>query len=242
MDDKDKELEDKLNEIVKSMGDTGFIIANPETIKRLKDRGLPFQSRFITYKEYLDKLFKDKRKLAEEIIGDLPLINNEIAHSAVQSLYEQVRECYALGIFGATITLSSVLLELSLKYRLHKERTKSDPNYKWEEIEKLNFAGTLSGLKKIGVLSQEEWDVLNNFNIEVRNPYIHYNIKKLVRDVMIRELPVVKIETGEKKIHKDVKIVERPYLWFTGKKFLDKAQVNHVLNFCIGWVNKILSN
>lgn len=240
MTDDTKNIEETLNELVKNLGTEGFIVANPQTVQELKTKGLPFQSRFITYKEYLDKLFEDKRKLADEVIGDFPSISDNVAHSAVKSLYEQVRECYALGIFGATITLSSVLLELALKYRLHKERTQYNPNYQWEEIEKLNFTNTINGLKKLGILSDEEIAVLVDFNQKVRNPYIHYNIKKLVGDIMVKELPVVNTKTGEKQILQDVKVVERPYLWFTGKKFLDKAQVGNVLNFCIGWVNKIL--
>lgn len=240
MEDDVQKLEQILKKLANNMGDRGFIVANPETIKKLKAKGLPFQSKFITYKEYLDKLFEDKRKLADELIGNFPPISDKVAHSAVRALYEQVRECYALGIFGATITLAGVLLELSLKHRLYKERALHNSKYQWEEIEKFNFTNTVSGLKKAGILSNEERDVLNNFNLEVRNPYVHYNIKKLVKDVMIRELPVVKTETGEKEILQNVKLVERPYLWFSGKKFLDESQVNNVLNFCIGWMNKVL--
>ena len=119
MNNDNKKLKDILNDLAK---EGSFIIANPETIKKLKAKGLPFQSKFITYKEYLDKLFREKRKLADEVIGDFPPISDKVAHSSIKSLYEQVRECYALGIFGAAITLASVLLEVSLKYRLYNER------------------------------------------------------------------------------------------------------------------------
>lgn len=239
MDEKDKKLEEILNKLAQN---SSFISASPETIAKLRERGLPIKSTFTTYREYLDKLFAEKRRIADEMINKFPSFSDKIAHSSVKSLYEEIRECYALGLFGATITLSVVFLELGLKYRLHRARMKHDPSSSWDIIEKINLTQTINGLRKLDIITEEDKRALDDFNVTIRNPYAHYNIQKLVQDLMITELPVVKTETGEVEVLKNVKIVEKPYLWFSGKKFLDKKTVDPILGFCVGWINKVLGS
>lgn len=53
------DIQKKLDELVKQ---SDLFVSSPETIERLKARGLPIKSVLITYKEYLDKLFAEKRK------------------------------------------------------------------------------------------------------------------------------------------------------------------------------------
>lgn len=61
MNDEDKKLDELLTAI--SKGAT-HIVANPETIKKLQERGLPIEERFITYEEYVEKLFTQRKKEA----------------------------------------------------------------------------------------------------------------------------------------------------------------------------------
>lgn len=232
-----KELEEKIKELTQS---GTFIVANPKTIQDLKEKGLPFKSTFVSWEEYLDKLFEEKRGIAGEIIGNFPLLSSDLANASVKSLYEEIRECYALGLFGATITLSIIYLELGLKYAVHRKRTENDRNSPWEYIEKMNFTGTVNSLKKLDLISQSEKTELDRFNLEVRNPYIHYNLQKLVQDIVISKLPTLNTGTSEVKIRENVRIADEPPLWFTGKKFLDKEGVDDVLHFCVHWVNNVL--
>ena len=155
-------------------------------------------------------------------------------------MYEEIRECYALGLFGAVITLSVIFLELGLKYGVYNEKEKHNQNSLWEDIEEMNFRATIKSLRKFGKISEPEKKELDKFNLEVRNPYIHYNLKKLVNGVFAEKMPTVDTKTAEVKILERVDIARHPYLWFSGKKFRDKKEVDNVLNFCIGWVNKVL--
>lgn len=232
-----RKLKKRLDKLAK--GGSNFIIASPDTIEKMRGKGLPIKSKFIPYEEYLNKLFEEKKKLAYQIIGHLPLLSDKVANGTIHALYDEIRECYALGLFGATITLSVILLEVALKYKLFDLRKRSNPNAQWDEIEKDNFTSTVRDLNRLGQLSDIEKSELVTFNLETRNPYIHYNIQRLLKGLYLAELPVINITTGEIVMQKDVDLQESPHLWFAGKKKLDEKQVNEILNFCIGWVNKI---
>jgi hypothetical protein len=218
--------------------DGNFIVVNPETLQKLKDRGLPIESKFIPYKDYLEKLFAEKRKVAESEMNSFPALSDDIGNAAISSLYEEIRECYAFGLYGAVIILSIILLEISFKYVIFNERKLSDPNSKWEDIESLNFISVINNLSTLGKLSPEEKAVLVKFNVEIRNPYIHYNLQKLVADIGIEKLPMINTETAEVETLTDVKLTEHPSLWFAGKKHRDKTQFKDILNFCMDWANR----
>ena len=231
-------LKKKLDELVKQ---SDLFVSTPETIERLKAKGLPIKSVFTTYEEYLDKLFVERRKLASDLVKNLPHLDHKIANSAIQALYEELKECFVLGIPGAAITLAVILLELALKYRLYDERIKRDPSSKWEYIEQIDFTKAISSLWKLKVISKKEKQQLDKFNLKFRNPYIHYNIKKLVHDMVLGELSSVNVETGKIKVLKNVKPADYPSLWFSAKRVKDKKVIVLVVTFCIDWANKLLS-
>lgn len=231
------DIKKKLDDLVKN---ADYLIANPSTIENLKSRGLPIESRFITYKDYLDRIFKDKRKFANSVIDKFPPLNKEIANSTIEALYEEVRECFLLGIPGASITLASILLELSLKYRLFNERLKSDPKSIWSDLEKRNLSYVIKELFNKKIIDNDDKLKLNSFDIGIRNNYAHYKIENMMKDMIIEKLPSINIETGEVIEYYNVKASENQHLWFSGKKVLDKKTIIPVVNFCIGWVNKIL--
>lgn len=135
----------------------------------------------------------------------------------------------------------SILLELGLKYRLYDERKKQDSNSKWEYIEQIDFSRAVNDLMRKGVISRKEKGQFDDFNIGTRNTYIHYNIKKLVEDMMLGELKSVNIETGEVTMMKNVKPTDYPSLWFSAKRVRDKKTVISIVSFCITWVNKLLA-
>lgn len=228
-------LKKTMDELAK---DGNFIVVNPETLQKLKDRGLPVESKFIPYKDYLEKLFAEKRRVAESEMNDFPALSDDIGNVAISSLYEEIRECYAFGLYGAVIILSIILLEISFKYVIFKERKRSDPNSKWEDIESLNFVSVVNNLSTLSKLTTEEKAVLVKFNVEIRNPYIHYNLQKLVADIGIEKLPMIDTETAEVETLTDVKLIEYPSLWFAGKKHRDKTQFKDTLNFCVDWANR----
>jgi len=232
------DLQKKLDDLVKN---SSFIIATPDTIDRMKERGLPIKSTFQTYEEYLDKLFVEKRKIADEVISKLPLLDDAVANATAQALYNELRECFVLGIPGAGITLAIILFEYACRHRLFIEKRKSNPNASWSNLEKKMLSQTLGELKALDVVNQDDFEMLMDFNKTVRNNYLHYNIGKLVKNMTIAELPSVKIDTGEVVIEKNVDIKNKPWLWFSAKRVLDRDNIVPIADFCIHWANKLLS-
>ena len=202
-----KDIFDKL------ASNSDYFIANPSAIEEVKKAGLPIKEKFITNEEFIEELFLKKKEQSKELLKRFPLLDTSIANSTIQALYEELRETFTLGIFGSAIILSLILLELALKYRLFKERLKSNPNTTWELIEQIDLGATIKGLEKAKLITLEEKKKLDEFSVTTRNPYIHYNIKKLVSDMILTELPAVELATGKITIHKNVIASEIPAIW-----------------------------
>lgn len=78
-----------------------------------------------------------------------------------------------------------------------------------------------------------------SFKNTVRNPYGHYNIRKIIKDVTAGQTIVLNTYTGEvKKV--DLPAVDNPQIWFSAKSFADSQQVIEVFHFVDKWVKKLL--
>jgi len=232
------DVQKKIDELVK---DSDLFIASPDTIERIQRKGLPIKSVFTTYQEYLDKLFVEKRGLATDLIQKLPRLDDSIANGSVTALYEELKETFVLGIPGASIVLAILLFDLAAKFRLHKESIRKNAQASWKSIEDLHLKDVICKLREHGAITEKEEKELLEFNKKIRNNYLHYNIQKLVKDMILGELKSVNVETGKVTTEKNVKPADRPYLWFSAKRVLDKQTVVDRVTFCIGWVNKFLA-
>jgi excisionase family DNA binding protein len=232
-----KNIKDKMDEMAAF---TDYIVANPDTIEKIQQKKLPIQSKFISYEEYLDKLFIEKRKKASELIKKLPLLDEKLGSATAMALYNEFRECFVLGVNGAAITLAIVMLDYASKHRLFKEKTKITPDIGWTSVEGLQLGETVKKLKEVGVITEDEEAQLLKFNSKIRNSYMHYKIQELIKDMVILELPSINIQTGEVTIHKNVDVKTMPHLWFSAKKKRDAETVAEISAFCISWVNRLL--
>ncbi|MGH7203313.1 MAG: hypothetical protein ACREHC_02615, partial [Candidatus Levyibacteriota bacterium] len=106
----------------------------------------------------------------------------------------------------------------------------------------LNLRQIIQELQHHEAITREEEKQLLEFNSKIRNNYLHYNIQKLVKDMILAELPAVEIRTGNVSIEKNVKVADRPFLWFSAKRTLDKETMVKRVEFCISWANKLLLN
>lgn len=232
------DIQKKIDEMVKN---SDMFIATPDVIKNLQENGLPIKSILTTYQEYLDKLFAERRKIANSLVDKFPHLDERVANGTITSLYEELKECFVMGIPGASITLSIILFDIAAKFRLFDERKKTNPEASWKPIEDLHLREVMLELKDYSVITEGEKTELLEFNKEIRNNYLHYNIQKLVKDMILGELPSINVNTGEVTIEKNVNPGERPYLWFSAKRVLDKKTVILHVNFSIKWVNKFLA-
>lgn len=232
-----QQLKEKMDEMIKN---TDYIVASPDTIEKLQQKKLPIQSNFITYENYLDDLFKEKRKKASELIKKLPLLDEKLGSATALALYNEFRECFVLGVNGAAITLAIVLLDYASKHKLFLEKKKTNPNAGWSSVEGLQLGETIKQLREAGVVNEEELAQLLTFNSKIRNSYMHYKIQELIKDMVILEIPSFNIYTGEVTLHKNVDVKTMPHLWFSAKKKRDAETVAEISAFCISWVNKFL--
>lgn len=234
-------ITDEMDKLIEESADgkTTFV-AHPDDIQKLIDSG-KIKKRFISYDEYADGLFEERRKEATKSLSKLPLLNEKIADSVASSIYEEIRSSVAFGVPTSSIINAIMLLEYSLRVRLYKERLKDDPNAEWYVLEGMDMSGLIRSLYKKGsILTDEEKEKLISFSEEFRNPYLHINIQKLVEGIYISKLPSVNADTYEIKEMENVDVAKHRYTWFSAKKFFDKTHLQSVLEFCIGWTNKLL--
>ena len=133
-----------------------------------------------------------------------------------------------------------MLLEFAMRVRVFDERLKNNPDYKWENIEKLKMRALIGQLKKMEIISNKEKEVLDDFNNKFRNPYLHINLHKMIRGIYASDVKKVNINTNEVSTENHVDISKHRHLWFLAKQFYDKSYVLHVLNFCVDWTNKLM--
>jgi hypothetical protein len=234
------DIKDKLKEMVQSEGD---FISNPAAIKRLKEKGVPFEeSEDITPEQFIEQLFDVRKLAALEVIKKLPSYPR-IASPSVISLYKEISECIFFGLNGAAITLSGILVEYVLKFAAYKIEmggfAKYDPE-KWDEFEKLDFSKAIWRANKNGLLTKEERKKLHLFREHYRNPYNHYNIKKITERYGFRNVSRLNIETLDIEVL-DIAAKDNPVIQAHAKPFVDAETVLDVFAFADSVVKLMFS-
>lgn len=235
--------EDELKRIMDDLAKGAtHLVASPDTIERLRQKGLAIESKFITYEEYTETLYAERKKKAVERLRKLPKIDDSIADGMVATIVDDIRASYAFGVFSSTITSSIFLLEYAMRVRIFEEKLKVSPNYKWSKLEKMTMGVLIGELSRLNVITEEQKDKLLSFKNGTRNPYLHANFRKLAEGVVVSKLPGVNVNTGKVVEMKDVDAAEKRFLWWAAKRFFDKFWVQPVIDFCFGWTNTLLTN
>src|SRR5713101_5852954 len=107
-----KDVEEVLSELV-SQGFEGIL--SPTTEERLGQRGINIRKPpKLTLEESIDTIYAEARKQrALATAKSLPQ-SPGIPVPSIQSLYDEIREAIILGLNGAAITLSGILVEHAL--------------------------------------------------------------------------------------------------------------------------------
>jgi len=233
-----KNINDLLTELVK--GST-HIISKPETIEELQRQGVKFdEPKKLTPEQAVDSIFAQRRAIALANISKFVSPPN-IAIPTIGFLYDEIRECILFGLYGAAISLSAVLVEFSLKHAI--VRKKFGDTYKeseWDRIESMELNPTIKEAKQQGVIDEETEKKLISFKDSIRNPYLHYNIKKITKNVAARKVKRFDIKTREvKEVDLDAK--NNPIVWGFAKRFVDREMVFQVFGFADYMVKYLFS-
>jgi hypothetical protein len=162
------------------------IIGNPETLEELKNQGIPFD---VVPSPTIDELFEQRRMKAKENAPRLPTLPEGLPPS-IQALYQEIRECIFFGLNGAAITMSSILIEYAIKYATHIKESSghsgTEPD-KWDEFEDMELSPAINRAKRAGLLDSKLAKRLHSFRTTIRNPYNHFNIKKITKNVVAQK-------------------------------------------------------
>jgi len=221
-----------INDLLSSLAQgSTHIISKPETIEQLQKQGVKFDTPVNkSEKEILDELFSQRRQSANSVISKFPNAP-QIAIPTIGFLYDEIREAIIFGLNGAAISLSAVLVEFSLKHAIVK-KTHGDTYDKaeWDRLENRELGPTITEARSLEIINDRQQEALISFKNSVRNPYLHYNIKKITKRVAANK--VKKINVVTKKVEElDIPAEENPVLWGFAKKFVDRETVFDVFIF-----------
>lgn len=220
-----KTLEDRLRELAAG-ADSVFL--NPITVDRLRNQGIDIpEPRRLSPEESVDLLFSTERKEhALSVLKQLP-DRFDIPVSSIQSLYLEIRAAIVLGLYGAAITLSGILVEYALKYATYKVEIGGFARFdatKWDEFEKLDFSNAISRANKNRLLTKDARRTLNDFRARFRNPYNHYNIRKITSNYY--QPAFTSIDTKEDRVDvRQVAAKDNPILQAAAKPIADAENV-----------------
>ncbi|MDY6863032.1 MAG: hypothetical protein SV062_08585 [Thermodesulfobacteriota bacterium] len=197
------------------------IIVNPSTLEELKSQGIPFD---IVPSPTIDELFEQRRIKAKENAPLLPILPEGLPPS-IQALYQEIRECIFFGLNGAAITMSSILIEYAIKYATHVKESgghdSGDPD-KWDEFEEMELSPAINRAKRA--------KRLHSFRTTIRNPYNHYNIKKITKNVAAQKVKRLYVHTGQVE-EVDIEAENSPMIQTQAKPFMDEHHVLPVFHF-----------
>ena len=205
------------------------IIVNPRDLEKLKSHGIPFD---IIPSPTVSELFDRRKEKAYAIAQSLPRLPQSLP-PAFQALYQEIRECIFFGLNGAAITMSAILIEYVIKHTTYIVEAggyeNSDPN-DWNEFEHLELSKAINRAKSAGILDSKMAKRLHSFRKTIRNPYSHYNIKEITKNVVARDVKRVDINTGYIK-EMDVDAKDNPMIQAQSKPFMDEHHVLPVFHF-----------
>jgi hypothetical protein len=225
-----KELENSLSQLVEN---SDIRMLSPGTRERLKAKGIQLaEPPKRPLEESIDLLFSDKRKeIALDVAQKLP-VPPDMAAPSIKSLYDEIRLAIILGLNGAAITLSGVLVEHALKYATYKVEIGGFANYdpaKTDEFEKFTLGPAISRAAQAGLLDQGQIDELKLFKDRYRNPYNHYNIKKITEG-WHGDMTTLNIETNQAETS-HIWAKDNPVVQAQIKPYVDETSVFEVFTF-----------
>lgn len=205
------------------------LIVNPDTLEKLRAQGIPFN---VIPSPTIEELFEQRKEIAIEKAPQLPSLPQGLP-PAIQALYQEIRECIFFGLYGAAITMSSILIEFALKHATFIKEAggyqKADPK-EWDKFENMELSSAINRAKKVGILDSKMAKKLHSFRVTIRNPYNHYNIKKITENVVAEKVKQVDVNTGE-VIEMDIEAKDSPMIQSQAKPFMDEYHVMAVFYF-----------
>jgi hypothetical protein len=235
-----KDIKTLLNALVKDGVESS---SKPAVIGQLKKQGVPVnEPTQSSLDESLELLFRRRKEKAVEIAERLPA-PPAVSSAAIDSLYNEIRECILFGLNGAAITLSAILVEFMLKFAAYKVEVGGIAVYdaeKWVEFEKLDFSKAISRARRNQLLTKKHRNLLLEFRNRYRNPYDRHNIKKITALVVAED-----VARSSPEIFKggqiDIKAKDNHTIQVHAEPLVDTQEVMSVFEFADSVVKLLLA-
>lgn len=241
MSKKDQDINELLAEYSK---DATHFVASSATIDQMIKEGLKVQvPPPLTNEQYIDRLFRERKKNAKRIAKQLPSTPS-IAIPPIISLYDEIRECVLFGLNGAAISLSAILTEFAIKHALidHTKGTEIYDKKEWDRIESKELGKIISEAAKANLFNAAEIKKLQYFKNKVRNPYLHYNIKRITAGAVMPEVSAYNTESKSIVKQYNLKAEDNPFLWQFAKKKIDEQSVLDIFQFADSVVRRLFGD
>lgn len=203
-------------------------IANPIVKEKLRELGFdvdtggpPTPVRFVEM-----HFSEDGKAKAQEMLTKLPKRPN-IAAPSIMSLYDETWRAILLGLHGAAIVLCGNLIEYTLKYAIYTCNAGGFARFNpedWTAVEKITLDPTIRQAHDLGLIDDEQKEILIEFKDTVRNPYSHHNIQKIVKGSVANKVQVMDLKTGETE-EKDIDADDDLIIAAQVKPMVDEANV-----------------
>lgn len=207
---------------VRKRGLLGKILGKPIILDRLNE----------TLEDQVRSLFHHVGKDAVERARQLP---NPPAHGVLEiiELYDEIRLCIIFGQYGAAITLCGILVEFALKYATYLvERSgRTEDESLLDELEKMDFGRAIKRAEQNGLLNDALKQELVMFKDLFRNPYAHYNLRKITQKETVKFKRERKGDDGKLVVEEGELPGSDPKVIHRVKKNLDQANYLKVFRF-----------
>jgi hypothetical protein len=203
--------------------DADMIVGNPDDLALLQSQGVypqPPPSR--TVEESVTLLLKRHEVGAVDRAKSLPPPPAS-APPAVSSLYGEISACIVLNVPGAAITLTGILIEFVVKYATYIREAGGFAAYdpaRWDSFERITLGPAIARAEKAELITTQQATELRRFKDVVRNPYNHYNIRKITGHLIWDHVKKVDLKTGLVE-EKAIAVKDDPVLQAQAKPIVD---------------------
>jgi len=238
----DDSSDTNINELLaKYATDATQFIASSETIEQLVKDGLKLEKKKPqTDVQYIEQLFAGRKERAKELLKQFP-VPPQIPLPPITSLYEEIRECILFGLNGAAVTLSAVLVEFAIKHAIvdHTKGIEVYDKKEWDRLEAKELGKVIDEAANHKLFEPNEVKRLKTFKDKVRNPYLHYNIKKITTGAVMQEAFAYDMKTRSIVKKYNLRAEENPFLWQLAKKHIDEQTVLDIFQFADSVVKRL---
>ena len=135
------------------------------------------------------------------------------------------------------------MVEFALKFATYNREVGGFGIYdstKWDEFEKITMGPAIDHAKRANLINEEHVEQLRRFKDSYRNPYNHYNIKKITAPIVWEKAKILNVYTGSME-ERDIAAKDSPVIQAQAKPYVDAATVLNVFTFADSVVKLLLS-